>query len=106
NAELDPLLLWHLGVTLRHAALDIDGTPHRVHDAAELSQQPISGVLDNPPSVLSDLGIDKGTQVILEPSVRALLVKAGQPAVSGHIGSQDRSKAALDSLGGQACAPG
>src|SRR6476660_9256710 len=59
DAELYPPLLWHVGVAFNHAALDINSTAHRVHDTAELSQQPISGVLDNPPTVFGDLGIDK-----------------------------------------------
>jgi hypothetical protein len=56
----------HLG----HAALDIESTPDRIHHAAELSEQPISGVLDDPPTVLSDLGIDERAQMVLEPGVR------------------------------------
>src|SRR5262249_7388949 len=80
NAELNPLFLRHVGIALCHAALNIDSAAHRVHDATELSKQPISGVLDNPPTMLSDLGIDERAQVILEPSVRALFVQAGQAA--------------------------
>jgi hypothetical protein len=62
------------GVTLRHAALDINSAADRVHYAAELGQQPVSSVLDNPPTVLSDFGIEQETQVVLEPGVRAFLV--------------------------------
>ena len=61
NAELDALFLWHLGIALCHASLNIDRTTHCVYDAAELSKQPISGVLDDPPTVLGDLGIDQGS---------------------------------------------
>jgi hypothetical protein len=74
DAKLDPLLLWHIGIALGHAPLHIDRTTHHVHDAAELGQQAISGVLDNPPTVLGDLGIDERAQVILEPGVRALFI--------------------------------
>src|SRR5262245_11820263 len=73
HANLDPLLLWHLGITLRHAPLDIDGATHRINYATELSQQPIAGVLDDPATVLSDLGIDKRAQMVLELCVRSLL---------------------------------
>ena len=76
DAKLDPLLMWHVGVALRHATLNIDGTAHRVHDAVELGQQPIAGVLDDPPTVLRDLGIDEGTQMVLELDVRGLFIEA------------------------------
>src|SRR5262245_47730337 len=70
------------------------------------AKQPISGVLDNPPAVLSDLGIDQGAQVILELGVRALFVQTGQAAVASHIGSQDGGKASLYPLRDQECSPG
>jgi hypothetical protein len=89
NAELDPLLPWHIDVALGHTALDGNGAADRVHYAAELSQQPIPGVLDNPPAVLTDLRIHEGAQVTLELGVRALLILAGQAAVASHIGRQD-----------------
>src|SRR5258707_15452188 len=50
DAKLDALFLWHVDVALSHAALDINRTTHRVHYAAELSQQPISGVFDDTPA--------------------------------------------------------
>src|SRR6266516_3448575 len=72
DAKLDPLLLRHIRVALGHSPLDIKGTTHRVHNAAELGQQPVAGVLDNSPTVLSNLGVDEGAQVILELGVRSL----------------------------------
>src|SRR6266542_1409610 len=56
DAELDPLLVRHVGIALRHAALDVHGTTHRVHDTAELGQHAVAGVLDDPPTVLGNLG--------------------------------------------------
>jgi hypothetical protein len=46
------LLLPRLHLRAKRAA-------HSVHDAAELSQQPVSGILDNSPTGLSDFGIYK-----------------------------------------------
>jgi hypothetical protein len=80
-------------------------TAHRVHNAAELGQHPVAGVLDNPPTVLGDLGIDKKAQVVLELRVRALFVHAGQPAVTSHIRRQDGCEPSLYPLGGQGCSP-
>src|SRR5262249_28109461 len=86
------------------AVLNIKGTPYRVHHAGELGQQPISGVLDDAPTVLSDLGIDERAQMVREPGVRSLLVLAGQPTVARHVGRQDGSEPSLYALRGQACA--
>ena len=71
------------GTSALRAALNINGTAHRFHDTAEFGQQSIPGVLDNPTTVLSDLGIDKGAQMARELGVRPFLVHAGQLAVSG-----------------------
>ena len=60
DTELNLLLLWHLGIALGHAALDIKSAAHCVHYAAKLSQQPIAGVLDNTAAVFGNLGIDEG----------------------------------------------
>jgi len=98
DAKLDPFLLWHVDVSLSHALLDIDRTTHRIHYAAELGQQPVSGGLDNSPTMLSNLRIDQGAQVILELGVGTLLIQASQAAVSDHIGCQDRGKTSLYSL--------
>jgi hypothetical protein len=89
HAELYPPFLWHVGIALGHAPLDINSAAHRIHHAAELSQQSIPGVLDNSATAFSDFGIDERAQVILELGVCPLFVKAGQPAVSGHIDRQD-----------------
>jgi hypothetical protein len=36
NAELDPLVIRHVTVSLEHSALDLDRTAQRVHRACEL----------------------------------------------------------------------
>ena len=60
HAELDALLIWHLGIALGHPALDIKSAAHCLHYAAKLSQQPIAGVLDNTAAVFRNLRIDEG----------------------------------------------
>ncbi len=91
NAEIDPLLLGYVDVAFGHAALDIHGAAHCVHNAAEFGQHPITGVLDDPAAVLGDLGIDQGPQVILEAGVRPFFVQAGQPTVTSDI-SRDNGR--------------
>src|SRR5207244_3459493 len=103
NAKLDPSFLRDLDISLDHAPLNIDGTTYRVHNAVELSQQPISGVLDNPPTVLRDLGIDERTQMVLKPGVRSLFVHTGQSAVAGHIGREDGRQSTLDPVLPRTC---
>jgi hypothetical protein len=105
DAKLNPVSLWHIGVSLSHAPLDIDGTTHRIHYAAELCQQPISGVLDDPTTVLSDLGIDQGAQVVGEPDVRPLFIQAGQAAIASDISREDSGKASLYTLDSQGDLP-
>src|SRR5262249_57637383 len=58
DAELDLLLLWNSGVALSHPTLDLDSASHRVNDAAELGQQPVARVFDNPPAMFGDLRIE------------------------------------------------
>jgi hypothetical protein len=43
--------------------------------------------------------------VVLEPSVRALLVQAGQAAIASHIGCQDGCEPSLYPLGSQGDLP-
>ena len=81
-------------------------TAQRTDDAAELGQHPIPGVLDDPATVFGDLRIDERTQMILQLEVRAFFVRAGKPAVAGHIGRQDGGQAPLYTLCGQGCTPG
>ena len=75
NPELDALLIRHLGVSLGHPTLNIKSAADCVHYAAELSQQPITGVLDNTAVVFGNLGMDEGVQMVLEPDVRALFIQ-------------------------------
>src|ERR1019366_3704795 len=58
HAELDPLLLRHVGVALDHTALHLEGATHCVHHTGKFHQQPIASSLNNPPAVLIDLGIE------------------------------------------------
>ena len=56
DAKLDPLFLRYTGIAFGHAALNIDSTAHRVYNAAELSEQAIAGVLDDPSAMFAILG--------------------------------------------------
>jgi hypothetical protein len=57
HAELDAAIGRHIGVSLRHLALHLDGATHRVNDAGEFDQEPVAGGLDDAPAVLFYLRI-------------------------------------------------
>ena len=48
-----------VGLALGHAALDLNGAAHSVHNARELRQEAIASVLHNPAPVLVDLRVDQ-----------------------------------------------
>jgi hypothetical protein len=80
-------------------------TTHGVDDTGKLSEQPISRVFDNPPTVLGDFRIDERTQVFSELDVSSLFVQARQPAISSHVCRQDSCQPSHQLSCGQGCAP-
>src|SRR5262249_38384576 len=92
-----------IDITLDYSALDLQSAAQGVHDACKLSEQPISGVLDDPATVLSDLGIDQGAQVVGEPGVRPLFIQAGQAAIASRC--KDRCEPSFSPLGSQGRSP-
>ena len=86
-----------VGVVLGDAPLDLDRTPHRVDDARELDQRAVARELDDTAAVLGDPRLDELLAQRLEPGVRARLVGFHQPAVTDHVGGQDRGQPAFDS---------
>jgi hypothetical protein len=81
--------LRHLGVPFGHAPLNIKRATDRVHNAAELGQESIAGILDDSPAVFTDFWIDYGAQMVCELGVCPLFVGSSQPAIPSHIGRQD-----------------
>ena len=96
DAELDPLVLRHLGVALDHAAVDFHRAAYSIDNASELDQQPITCRLDDAAVMLRDLRVDQLAPMRLQRRQRADLVGAHQTAVSGDIGGQDGGKPSLD----------
>jgi hypothetical protein len=47
DAKFDPLVLRHIGILFRHAALDFVGTSYGVDHSGELNESAVSGVLDD-----------------------------------------------------------
>jgi hypothetical protein len=92
DAEFDPPLLRQAGVSLGHAVLNFDGAAHGLDHAPEFDQSAVAGALDDTPAMRGDGRIDQVATQRPQPRERPLLVGAGQPAVAGDVGRQDRRK--------------
>ena len=92
DAELDAAVVRHAGVALDHAVLHLDRAAHRVDHAAELDQRAVAGALDDAAVMDGDGRVDQVAAQRPQPRERALLVRAGEPAVADHVGGQDRGK--------------
>ena len=90
DAELDAALGRQAGVALDHAVLHLDGAAHGVDHAAELDEAAVAGALDDAPVMRGDGGVDQIAAQAPEPRQRAILVRAGEPAVADDVGDQDR----------------
>ena len=98
DAEVDAAVFSHAGIAFGHPTLHLDRAAHRAYYARELSQQSVAGVLYGSASVFIDPRINQLPEMRLEPRVRALLVRAHQTRVPGHIGGEDRGQAPLDTF--------
>ena len=90
DAKFDAALRRKAGVALDHAVLHFDGAAHGVDDAAELDEAAVAGALDDAPVMHGDGRIDQIAAQRPQPRQRAILVRAGEPAVADHVGDQDR----------------
>jgi hypothetical protein len=93
DAELYAFFRRSCRVALGHSPLHLNRAAHRVHHALELGEEAVSGVLDHPPAVLGDLGVNQLPEVCLQPLVRPLLIRPHQARVSRHVGGADRGEA-------------
>src|SRR5580704_10642048 len=103
NPELDALLGRHAGVALDHCGLDFDRAAHGVDHAAELDDRAVAGALDDAAVVHGDDRVDQVAAQGPEPRQRAVLVGAGEPAVAGDVGHQNRRE--LPGLGHSSGSP-
>ena len=78
------------GVALDHAVLHFDCAAHGVDHAAELDEAAVAGALDDAAVMRGDGGVDQVAAEAPQPRQRAILVRAGEPAVADDIGDQDR----------------
>ena len=74
------------------AVLHLDRAAHGVDDAAEFDDRAVAGALDDAPMMRGDRGIDKIAAEAAQSRKRAILVRAGKPAVADDIRHQNRSE--------------
>src|SRR4051812_15826594 len=90
NIDADPKrnapLVWNVPLTLHHPALDPYSAAHSVHNARELRQETIAGVLYGTAPVLFDLWFNELPKMGFEALVRPLLVRSHETAIAGHVG--------------------
>ena len=89
--------LFQVGVAPIERPLDGDRGAHGLHRAAEFRKKAVAGGRDDAALMLLDeLGHHAAIEV--QRLERAFLVRAHEPAVTGHIGGEDSGKAALNAL--------
>jgi len=74
DAKFDPLVLRHIGILFRHAALDFIGAAYGIYDAAELDESAVPGILDDTSAMLSDFRIEKRFSKSFQLRQRAFFV--------------------------------
>jgi hypothetical protein len=70
--------------------LHLNRATYCVDHAAEFNETSVTGALHDPPVVYGDCRVNEIAAQRSQPCQRAVLVSTGKPAVTDHIGSQDR----------------
>ena len=86
DAEPDAPLLGHLGLSVGHPALDLDGTADCINHTGKLRQEAVPGVLYDPAPVVCDLGIYQLAEMCLQALMRPFFILAHQTRIARHIG--------------------
>jgi hypothetical protein len=95
----------HIGVSLCHFALHIDGVTHRIDDAGEFEQQAVAHRFDDAAALFLYFGVGQLASERLQPCKHSLLVGAHEPAVTRDISGQNSSQPAFDAFCGHSGTP-
>jgi len=106
DAKFDPLVLRHIGIAFRHAALDFVGASDGIDHAGELNESAVPGILDDASVMLSDFGIEKRLSERFQLRQRAFFVDPYQAARARDIRRQNSRQSPLDALAAQDAPPG
>src|SRR6476659_3216156 len=90
DPKFDTALGRQPGITLNHAALNLDGAAHGIDHATKLDERSVAGAFDYPPMMHRDGRIDQITTKGPQARQRPLLLGTGKLAVSNHICRQNR----------------
>src|SRR5260370_7958722 len=80
DAKFDPLDLRHIDILFGHAALNFDGTAYGIHDAPELNESAVPGILDDAPAMITDFWIKKRLSKTFQLRPPAFFVNPSQTA--------------------------
>jgi hypothetical protein len=97
NAEIYPLVRWHVRILFEHAALNFDGTSDGVHDAAKFREDAVAGCICDVAVVPLYRRIQDFVPMRLQLGERAFLVGTHQPAITRHIGRENGREVAFNS---------
>src|SRR5208282_2368465 len=92
DAEDDATVVWHARVALDHRVLHFDCAAHCVDHTAELDERAVAGTLDDAPVVDCDRWVDEIAAERPEAGQRAIFVRAGEPAESDDVSSENRGE--------------
>ncbi len=90
DPQLDAAVLRHVLIAPYECSLDLDRAFSGIHRARKFDQHAVTGGLDDATVVLGDARIEHLFAERLELRQRARLVLAHEPAVTDHVGRQDR----------------
>src|SRR5712691_4253034 len=105
DAKFDPLVLRHIGILFRHAALDFVGASDGVDHAGELDESAVPGILDDAPAMISDFGIKKRLSKSFQLRQRAFFVDPYQAARARDIRRENSRQSPLYVLAAQDAPP-
>ena len=74
DAKFNPLVLRHIGIAFRHAALDFVCASDGIDHAGELNEDAVPCILDDTSAMLSDFGIEKRLSKSFQLRQRAFFV--------------------------------
>jgi len=101
NSKFDPFVLWHVGIPIGHAALDVGRAPRRIDGAGKLDQHAVPGGLDDATAMRGNRRVENGFTERFEHGQRAFFVRPHKAAVPGDIRSKHRRQSPLDVFFGQ-----
>jgi hypothetical protein len=105
DPKFNALISWYVRIAFGHATLNFDCATYRIHNAVELSQQPVTGIFDDDPTMASNIWGKQVLQMFPQPCMRAFFVGTGQSAITSNIGRQNRYEPSHELIASQGLSP-